>query len=64
MKKGLLVIDLQNDYFPGGNFPLWNTEATIENVLDAMERAKAEGIPIIHVQHVADPKKGKAPFFN
>ena len=26
MKKALLVIDLQNDYFPGGRFPLWTTD--------------------------------------
>ena len=29
LKKALLVIELQNDYFPGGKFPLWNTDATI-----------------------------------
>lgn len=21
----LLVIDIQNDYFPGGGYPLWNS---------------------------------------
>lgn len=32
MKKALLLIDLQNDYFPGGLFPLWNTDATLANI--------------------------------
>lgn len=25
-KTALLVIDIQNDYFPDGKFPLWNTD--------------------------------------
>lgn len=32
LHKALLVIDLQNDYFPGGGFPLWNAEAALANV--------------------------------
>lgn len=35
MKKALLIIDLQNDYFPQGKFPLWNTEVTLNNILEA-----------------------------
>ena len=62
MAKALLVIDLQNDYFPGGKFPLWNTEAVLENIERAINRAKASGIPVVHIQHVA--KQGMAPFFN
>lgn len=59
--KVLLVIDLQNDYFPGGKFPLWNAEIVLENIERAIEKAKASAIPIVLVQHVA---KGPAPFFN
>ena len=62
MTKALLVIDLQNDYFPGGKFPLWNTEAVLQNIERAIERANAQGVPVIHIQHVA--KQGLAPFFN
>ena len=61
MKKALLVIDLQNDYFPRGKFPLWNTDVVLENIERAIARANAHGIPVIHIQHVA---KGVAPFFN
>ncbi|MGE5769784.1 MAG: isochorismatase family protein, partial [Betaproteobacteria bacterium] len=63
-KSALIVIDLQNDYFPGGLFPLWNAEETLRNVVAAIGKARALGIPVIHVQHVATAAKGLAPFFN
>jgi Isochorismatase family len=61
MSKALLVIDLQNDYFPGGKFPLWNTDVVLQNIERAIEMANAHGVPVIHIKHVA---KGVAPFFN
>jgi nicotinamidase-related amidase len=63
-KPALIVIDLQNDYFPEGKFPLWNTESTLVNIETAIAKAQAKQIPVIHVQHVADASKGIAPFFN
>lgn len=38
-KKALLVIDQQKDDFPGGKYPLWNTEQTLANVEKAMTMA-------------------------
>ncbi|HHF3217790.1 cysteine hydrolase family protein [Vibrio alginolyticus] len=63
-QKALLVIDLQNDYFPEGKFPLWNTESTLDNVKRAITKANEQDIPVIHIQHIADPAMGIAPFFN
>lgn len=62
--KALLVIDLQNDYFPGGKFPLWNVDGVLANVERAIAAARAKGVPVVLVQHVADPARGIAPFFN
>lgn len=62
MTKALLVIDLPNDYFPGGKFPLWNADAVRENIEQAIGKARAGGIAVIHIQHIA--KTGMAPFFN
>ena len=64
MSTALLVIDLQNDYFPGGAFPLWNSEAILANLERAIAGAVAQGVPVIHVQHVADRSRGLTPFFN
>lgn len=60
--KALLVIDLQNDYFPGGKFPLWNTEVVLGNIERTIEKANAQGISVVIIQHIA--KQGLAPFFN
>ncbi len=60
MKKALIVIDVQNDYFPEGAFPLWNAEQALAANLQAIEDAKQQDIPVILVQHVAD---ASAPFF-
>ena len=62
--KALLVIDMQNDYFEGGAFPLWNTQQTLKNVQVAIAKAVEQNITVIHIQHVADEKMGIAPFFN
>jgi nicotinamidase-related amidase len=62
--KALLLIDLQNDYFPGGKFPLWNADGVLANVERAVAAARAKGVPVVLVQHVADPARGIAPFFN
>lgn len=64
MKKALLVIDLQNDYFSGGKFSLWNTEKTLDNIEKAIEKANNKNIPVILIQHIADSSQGIAPFFN
>lgn len=63
-QQALLVIDLQNDYFPGGKFPLWNTEQVLQNIETAIAAANDRDIPVIHIQHIADPAMGIAPFFN
>lgn len=63
-RPALIVIDLQNDYFPGGAFPLDGTDAALAGVRTAIERARSRGIPVVHVQHLADPARGISPFFN
>lgn len=63
-KPALIVIDIQNDYFPGGKFPLWNADATLANIEIAIAKAREKDIPIIFIQHIADANADTAPFFN
>lgn len=63
MKRALLVIDIQNDYFPGGKFPLWNADATLAAVERAIAAARAAGVPVVLVRHAAAPPDA-APFFH
>ena len=49
----VLVIDIQRDYFPGGAYPLVGPDAAAERASEVVLRARAEGIPVIHIQHVA-----------
>ena len=64
MKKALLIIDIQYDYFPNGNYPLWNTEKTLSRIKTAIKMAQDNEVAVILIQHVADKSQGIAPFFN
>jgi nicotinamidase-related amidase len=61
-QQALIVIDVQKDYFAGGLFPLWNTEAVLEQTLRAVSHAKSQGIPVLLVQHIADTSQVKRRF--
>jgi nicotinamidase-related amidase len=60
-KPALIVIDIQNDYFADGSYPLWNVDATLANTEAAIARAQAKGVPVVLVQHVS-AKSGSSLF--
>lgn len=62
--KALLIIDLQNDYFENGKFPLHNAEKVLNNIKQLISKSQQQDIHIIHIQHIADSSYGIAPFFN
>lgn len=53
MKKALLIIDIQNDYFNGGSHTLVGADAAGENARFVLNYARSKNIPVIHVQHIA-----------
>ena len=62
--RALIVIDIQNDYFPEGLFPLWNTEATLTRIEQAVSWAHAAGWTVVLIKHISNSTAGTAPFFN
>ena len=58
MKRALLVIDVQNEYFTG-RLPIVNSERSLGNILKAMVEASKNEIPIILIQHTAIKKDSK-----
>jgi len=53
MKQALLIIDVQNDYFPGGNMELVGMQAASENTKRALELFREKNLPIFHIQHIS-----------
>ena len=53
MKRALLIVDVQNDYFPGGNMELHNSLAASRNIKEVLTYCRGNSLPVIHVQHVA-----------
>lgn len=58
MTRGTLVIDIQNDYFPGGAYPLVGPEAAAAVALTVVDEARAAGAWIGFVQHLSEPGEG------
>jgi len=53
MTQALLLIDIQNDYFPGGAMTLEGMDAAAANARAALDAHRAKGLPIVHVQHLS-----------
>jgi nicotinamidase-related amidase len=49
----LVVIDIQNDYFPGGAMELEGSDAAGTKAGNAIKQARSKGMPVIHVQHLS-----------
>ena len=60
-QRALIVIDLQNDYFPGGSWTLDKIEAVAANAQRLIGHFRGTGEKIFHIQHHA--ARPDAPFF-
>lgn len=49
----LLLIDIQNDYFPGGNMELHQMEAAADKASQLLALFRKRNWPIVHVQHLS-----------
>jgi nicotinamidase-related amidase len=55
-----LVIDVQNEYFPGGAYPITFPANSLTRITDAMDGAAEAKVPIVVVQHGIDNQEAKA----
>jgi nicotinamidase-related amidase len=60
-KRALVLIDVQNDYFPGGKWPLSGIESAADNAAKLLAAARAVGDFVVHVRH--EFPTADAPFF-
>jgi nicotinamidase-related amidase len=61
MTTALVLIDLQNDYFPGGSMELVGAESAVAQAASLLEAFRRRALPIFHIQHLA--KRPGATFF-
>lgn len=50
-KRAILVVDLQNEYWPTGNFPLVGVEAAAANAASVIAHARKTGDLVVHIRH-------------
>lgn len=60
-KRGVIVIDLQNEYLPTGKLPLSGIEAASANAAKVIADARSKGFPVVHVRH--ESASSEAPVF-
>jgi nicotinamidase-related amidase len=54
-KSALLIIDIQNFYFPGGKSALVEPEKAAKNAALLLESFRSKGEPVIHIRHNFEP---------
>lgn len=53
MNTALLLIDIQNDYFPNGRMPLEKSLEASQKAQEILQAYRAKQLPVIHIQHVS-----------
>lgn len=61
MSIALLLVDIQNDYFPGGKMELHGSEAAGEVAGRLLAFFRDRRLPVVHVQHIS--ARPEAAFF-
>ncbi len=54
MKPALILIDIQNDYFPGGKMELEGSPEASLQVAKLLDAFRGKGLPLVHIQHLSN----------
>jgi nicotinamidase-related amidase len=60
-KTALVLVDIQNDYFASGRWPVDRMQEVAENAARLLDRSRSRGESIVHVRH--EIPSDEAPFF-
>ena len=55
MKEALLIIDVQNDYFPGGSNELFHPLEAEKRIQELIAESRTCGRPVVYIQHFNPP---------
>lgn len=53
MKKALLIIDVQNDYFPNGKCELYEANTALSVIKVLLRHFRKYGLPVYFIQHIS-----------
>src|SRR5690348_3618557 len=53
MTTALLLVDIQNDYFPGGAMEVTGATGAADQASRLLSAFRRRGHPIVHIQHIA-----------
>lgn len=53
MKKALIIVDIQNDYFEGGKYELVNALDAAKHAQQVLDYFRTYHLPIFHIQHIS-----------
>ena len=53
MNTALVLIDIQNDYFPGGNMELVGSVEAGRKAAQALALFRTKNLPVFHIQHLS-----------
>ena len=60
-KQALIVVDIQNDYFPQGKWPLVGADAAADKAARLIQAFREAGDLVVHIRHEFTSEE--APFF-
>jgi nicotinamidase-related amidase len=52
-RTALILVDIQNDYFPGGKMSLEGIEVAAANAARLLGRFREKGLPVFHLRHLS-----------
>ena len=59
MSEALIIVDVQNDYFPDGNHPTCSPIETAEACAKLIKKFREENKEVVHVKHILSEKDKK-----